>query len=54
MEQSRTMVYRLSFILFLSLSLIILSGCLNTSPDDQELPWSRPADWETTIPGFGG
>ena len=48
------MVYRLFFISLLSLSLIAVSGCFNASPEDQELPWSRPADWESGVPGLGG
>jgi hypothetical protein len=31
-----------------------LTGCFNSDPDDQSVPWSRPADWERNAPGFGG
>ena len=43
-----------TFILFiLLLSLLMNAGCFNANPDDQELPWSRPADWEGGVPGVG-
>jgi len=44
--------YKLKPFLLL-LILPIISGCFYASPDDQELPWSRPADWEGGIPGMG-
>jgi len=25
-------------------------GCMNTNPDDQTVPWGRPADWESGSP----
>ena len=39
--------------LLLLLVLLFETGCFNASPDDQELPWSRPADWEGGVPGLG-
>ena len=36
----------------LILALLGLAAC--TAPDQQSsIPWSRPADWENTIPGMG-
>jgi hypothetical protein len=35
-----------------SLVLLGLSACSST-PQDSSIPWSRPADWENTIPGMG-
>lgn len=41
-------------LLALSIPLLGLTGCLDSSPDEQSVPWSRPADWEGGAPGFGG
>ncbi|MFU8847646.1 MAG: hypothetical protein ACNA77_02865 [Opitutales bacterium] len=43
---------RLLFVLALTFSTLGLSGCFNSSPDEQSVPWSRPADWERGAPGF--
>jgi len=43
---------RIALLLALASSLIGLSGCFNSSPDEQSVPWSRPADWEQGAPGF--
>jgi hypothetical protein len=48
------MITRLLLIFTLSWCALATSGCFDTNPDDQELPWSRPADWEGGVPGFGG
>jgi len=40
--------------LFLVLAALSTSGCFDSSPDEQSVPWSRPADWERGAPGFGG
>lgn len=45
---------RLFLVIALSLNTLGLSGCFNSSPDEQTVPWSRPADWERGAPGFGG
>ncbi|MFO8026663.1 MAG: hypothetical protein R6U56_03245 [Opitutales bacterium] len=45
---------RLILVIALTLSTLGLSGCFNSSPDEQTVPWSRPADWERGAPGFGG
>jgi hypothetical protein len=44
------------FALLIALALMALSttGCFDSSPDEQSVPWSRPADWERGAPGFGG
>jgi len=43
-------------ILLLALAFMALSlgGCFDSNPDEQSVPWSRPADWERGAPGFGG
>ena len=33
-------------------ALLGLSSCFSTQ-QDSSIPWSRPADWENTIPGMG-
>ncbi|MGB0409655.1 MAG: hypothetical protein ACPG3X_07460 [Opitutales bacterium] len=45
---------RLLLLLTLTISAFGLSGCFDSSPDEQMVPWSRPADWERGAPGFGG
>jgi len=45
---------RLLLALLLAVFALGLSGCFNSSPDEQTVPWSRPADWERGAPGFGG
>ncbi len=47
------MINRIYKLLIL-LSILAHAGCFNANPDDQELPWSRPADWEGGVPGMGG
>lgn len=44
----RTILY-----LLLLFGLMMTTGCFDASPDDQEIPWSRPADWEGGVPGIG-
>lgn len=41
-------------ILFILLVSMVLSGCMSTNPDDQTVPWGRPADWERDTPFYGG
>ncbi len=46
-----------SYRLFLLLGLLsagLLSGCATKTEDETTIPWSRPATWEGTAPGFGG
>jgi nitrous oxide reductase accessory protein NosL len=31
----------------------ILAGCTSKTAKDTSIPWSRPADWEGTVPGMG-
>ena len=38
----------------LALTALALSGCLNRTPDEQTMPWGRPASWENQGPGMGG
>ena len=42
-----------TLLLLLLLNLLAGTGCFHANPDDQELPWSRPADWEGGMPGVG-
>ena len=30
------------------------TGCTNTNPDEQTVPWGRPAEWESGSPFYGG
>ncbi len=45
---------RLLLLILITSSLLGLTGCFDSSPDEQAVPWSRPADWERGAPGFGG
>jgi len=48
------MYRRIALIVALALTALSLTGCFDTNPDEQSVPWSRPADWERGAPGFGG
>jgi uncharacterized protein YceK len=42
------------FLLF-ALSLVALSGCaslLEEDPNEQQIPWATPANWEGQLPGM--
>jgi hypothetical protein len=32
------------------LTLLTLSGCMQDSPHDTDIPWAGPASWEGTMP----
>jgi len=34
-------------------SFMFFAGC-EKDPEASQVPWSRPADWEGQVPGFGG
>ena len=38
----------------LLLGLLALGGCavLNEDPNEQQLPWAQPANWEGQVPGM--
>ena len=36
------------------LGTMLLTGCMTANPDDQTVPWGRPADWERDTPFYGG
>ena len=40
-------------LLFLTACSVYFTGCFNATPDEQSVPWGRPAEWERTAPGFG-
>lgn len=40
------------FILLAGASLFF-SGCETKQPEDSQIPWSQPADWEGQVPGMG-
>ena len=40
--------------LFALMASLLLSGCMTVNPDDQTVPWGRPADWEQSTPYYGG
>jgi hypothetical protein len=48
------MYRRIALIFALAFMALSLSGCFDSNPDEQSVPWSRPADWERGAPGFGG
>ncbi|MEM7671702.1 MAG: hypothetical protein AAF212_00030 [Verrucomicrobiota bacterium] len=37
----------------LALVALGFSGCFDASEDDSQIPWGRPADFESQGPGFG-
>lgn len=40
--------------LLLSIASALFSGCFSTRQEqDSSIPWSRPAGWESTVPGMG-
>ena len=45
---------RIPLLLALALITLSMSGCFDSDPDDQSVPWSRPAEWERGAPGMGG
>ncbi|MEC8209421.1 MAG: hypothetical protein VX051_03095 [Verrucomicrobiota bacterium] len=45
---------RILVLLALALIALSMSGCFDSDPDDQSVPWSRPAEWERGAPGMGG
>lgn len=47
------MIQRIFLILALAFVTLAFSGCFDASVDEQNVPWSRPADWEGGTPGFG-
>ena len=40
--------------LLVLLASMLLTGCMTANPDDQTVPWGRPADWERSTPFYGG
>ena len=42
------------YLILALLTVLIESGCMTTNPDDQTVPWGRPADWEQSTPFYGG
>jgi hypothetical protein len=48
------MIDRRLLLALLCGTVLATSGCFDRSLDEQQLPWSRPADWEGGAPGFGG
>jgi hypothetical protein len=46
-------MFRLLLVIALAFAMFGLTGCFNSSPDEQTVPWSRPADWERGAPGMG-
>ena len=48
------MLRRIALLAALASTAFIFTGCFDSNPDEQSVPWSRPADWERGAPGFGG
>jgi hypothetical protein len=45
----------LFFVLSALLGMIAFSGCaslLEEDPNEQQIPWATPADWEGQVPGM--
>lgn len=40
--------------LFALIASMVLIGCMTANPDEQTVPWGRPADWERDTPYYGG
>ena len=40
--------------LFTLLAAFFFTGCMTANPDEQTVPWGRPADWERDSPYYGG
>jgi len=49
-----TMHHRIALLLALAFMALSTTGCFDSDPDDQSVPWSRPAEWERGAPGMGG
>ena len=49
-----TMYRRIALLLALAFMALSTTGCFDSDPDDQSVPWSRPAEWERGAPGMGG
>jgi hypothetical protein len=47
------MYRRISLLIALAFMALSTTGCLDSDPDDQSVPWSRPAEWERGAPGMG-
>jgi hypothetical protein len=43
-----------TLLCLLLLSVFALTGCFNSTVDEQTVPWGRPASWEGGAPGMGG
>ena len=39
-------------LLFLTACSVYFTGCFNATPDEQSVPWGRPAEWERTAPAL--
>ncbi|MGC6455407.1 MAG: hypothetical protein ACON39_00430 [Coraliomargaritaceae bacterium] len=48
------MILKRTAQIVLLLCILSLSGCFNSTVDEQTVPWGRPASWEGGIPGMGG
>jgi hypothetical protein len=40
--------------IFALIATIVLTGCMTANPDEQTVPWGRPAEWERDTPFYGG
>ena len=51
----KRIIKQLFLTFFLLTSLVAFSGCTNIleeDPNEQQIPWATPADWEGTVPGM--
>ena len=40
--------------IFALIATMVLTGCMTANPDEQTVPWGRPAEWERDTPFYGG
>ena len=40
--------------IFALIATMFLTGCMTANPDEQTVPWGRPAEWERDTPFYGG
>ena len=51
----KRIIKQLTFFLLLAASAFIFTGCTNIleeDPNEAQIPWATPADWEGTVPGM--
>ncbi len=49
-----TRILKMLLLLLVSASGLLLGGCTYMEDGESNVPWSRPAEWESRLPGLGG